>query len=301
MIHLALFLILIYYFDSYQAWLVKSNNPQREGKFQNVKGFRQFIMLSKWDQGLQLSESFSIKSIYSKNQKILISCSTLVKYFHYKDLIRNFGNVLFDEEAIKYGIKETLWDRSLNFLKISWEFKNESSSICLIIQDLFRKHFPFIKNDEIHHTTGTIFDAKLLFPRKGIAIKNSLRIFKNQENLFQVYNKRNSDFLGKIVLIFPFSSLVQEEIFKLTIKDIKNIIPGNYSRFGAYINKGNFPLKTFAFCQLDSTYSNANAFNGNETEFMAENFRMITLDPLSDITNLHEFLDDIINNAFYHY
>lgn len=110
MIYFVPFLILIYYFDLSLSWLIENRNTGKLENIQNIQNFKTIIERFKWDQDLKLNEGFimmkpckNIESI-DKNTKFPKSFSTFIKYFHYKNLMKIFGNILLDEEMNKNEI-----------------------------------------------------------------------------------------------------------------------------------------------------------------------------------------------------
>lgn len=308
MIYFILILFLICHFDSCLSWFLENKSTCSTKLFRNAKEIRMAVKVLKWNHCLQIFEDFTIiksteKMEYpGKINGLAKSFLTLVKYSHYENLISNFGKILFDKEMKNCKMISILFHRKMNYFKISWMTLDRTNSTLLIIQKLFKKHFPFLERDDLYHMSLPIFKRIFLFHRENVEIMDKARIFKDQGNLLQIYSKKNAKFNGSITLICPLNPLlhplIENSVLGITMKDIKDFSFGRHIRFGAYISKENFSSKTFAFYQSSST--NSNEINLEKIkEFKYRGFSLIDVYPIINFTNLNQFLDFITDLAFH--
>lgn len=301
MIFFSSFLILFYYLRSCQSWIIGSLNSDLPNFFQNNQEFKSVIKNLKWNQGLYSHTGFFIRRFIEKAE-LLNEFYTLIKYCHYKDLIEKFGNILFAKEMTEYGIEIIHFEKLVKFFRISWLNSDKTDSIHLIIQKLFEKHFPFIANDGIIYIFSPIFKRIREDSEKNVEIKNKLKIFRNQENLLQVYDRRNANFDGIVILICSLDpssdSTLKSEILESSMKNIKDIISKKQSRFGAYTSGKDSKLNTFAFLQYEATDSDRFDIK-KESWFTNRGLRIIDLSSRNKSKCWIKFLDFITDMAFY--
>lgn len=301
-----LFLMLACHFDSCLSWLFKNRNNGKEKVLENPQDFELIIKSLNWNEDLPISGEFSITRFDGmKNEnsiekmKFYKSFLTIIKYSHYKNVMKSFGNALFDKDLNKHEILSISGDRTLEFLRISWTNPDQIKSSNWMIQNLFKKYFHFLGNNDIYYSNILIFKKLLKFQILNIKSDDQLKVFKDQGNLLQVYNKRNANFNGQIVLMCPLDPSTRDKLFEFTTKDIKGITLENHVRFGAYIKNENPLLGSFAFYQLDSSDPNS-IKDGKMIKFVSRGFLIFNTKPAVKLMCLSQFIDFIIHMAFCH-
>lgn len=304
MIYFISFLILIYFLGPCLSWLLKSKNTDEINfLFENSQNFTSIVKRFEWDKTLSPSEEILITKAGGSMEEIFENlasfkpCMTILKFSHYKAFIKIFGNILFTKEIAEYGIKVIRCNRISNFFRIFWLNHDKTDSTRLMIQKLFKKHFPFIENDEIHHIVPPLFKRNLLSHFGDIKIRNESRMFRHQENLFQIYNKKGANFNGRVTLVCLLHPQFQNRILDITMTDIKEATFGEHVRFGAYIHKRDSLLKSFAFYQSNSIDSNKNNIEKTR-EISSRGFIVSQMILSSNLENLDQFLNFITDIAF---
>lgn len=302
------FLILICCFSSCLSWLIENKDTNEFKLFKSSKELETIIKEFKWNQSLEISENFVIfesnmKGIDHLQRKKASSkiFTTLLDYSHYRNLIEAFGNILFDDEMNKNQIIGIFFTRKSENLEIGWNTLGQISLARLAIQKAFKKHFPFLKDNEAYHTSLPIFKKISLIHKENIKTRDKGNLFKDKGNFLQIYNKRDAKFNGLIILTcslnLSLNSLTGNNIFEITVKNIKKTTFEKCSRFGVYIGKGESLLKSFAFYQFNST--NSSEIDIQELkEFFDKGLSLIYIDPPKTSINLDQLLDFIINMAF---
>lgn len=171
----------------------------------------------------------------------------------------------------------------------------------LIIQKIFKKHFLFLGTNDIYHFSLSILKRNLINQKENVKISNGIKVFKDQENTLQIYNKKDAKFNGIIILSCPSSlflnSLNQMNTIETIVQKSKNNFLKGCSRFGTYISKRNFPSKTFIFHQMKSNDFDIEIMKETEHNgFLVSGF----YSPIN-LENLDQFLDFITDYAFHKY
>lgn len=303
MVHFIPFSILIFNFISCISWLFKDKITSKTRILNFSQEFKLLIDCLKWDQDLPLSEGFSLlrsheieEEISNGKMKSFSLYLTIIKNSFYEIVMESFGSILFDKEMNAHKVAIISCDKTLKFLRISWTILDQSNSNYLFIQKLFKKYFPFLGNDDIYHIKDYLFKKTLSYHMKNIKFDNKSKVFKNQENLLQLYNKRDADFNGQIILMCSLDSSTRNKILDFTIKDIKSFVSKNHVRFGAYINNENSLLESFAFYQLDSP--NSNVLSDEQIDkFSFGHFLVISVISPIKFTCLDQFVEFITHLA----